>query len=97
MATNIKVQTAVINNFEKDVKTKTAEIDILFEQMINESERVAVFFNTKTGKMLNEKLLEVLNEKKVEFNNTNNVLLEGLVKIRKLYEEAIEETGKTVA
>lgn len=38
MATNIRVQTAVLNNFEKDVKTKTAEIDILFEQMINESE-----------------------------------------------------------
>lgn len=59
--------------------------------------RVAVFFNTKTGKMLNEKLLELLKEKKIEFNNNNNVLLEGLIGIRKIYEETIDEIGKMVA
>ena len=96
MATGIKVKLAVINNFENDVKAKTAEMDILFEQMINESERIAPFFNTKTGKMLNEKLLEVLNEKKIKFNNNNNVLYDKLVSARNTYEDAIEDTRKSV-
>ena len=97
MGNSIKVHTLVIDNFTKDIRTKSTQIDIMFEQMINESERIAPFFNTKTGKLLNEKLLEYLNTKKNEFNDTHNTFIEDLVTSKQTYEDAIENIKRSVA
>ena len=97
MGNSIKVHTLVIDNFIKDVRTKSAQIDIMFEQMINESERIAPFFNTKTGNLLNEKILEFLNTKKVEFNDDHKDFIKALEKSKQTYEETIEDIKRTVA
>ena len=69
----------------------------MFEQMINESERIAPFFNTKTGNLLNDKLLEYLYTKKNEFNDNHNSFIKVLETSKKAYEDAIEDTKRSVA
>lgn len=97
MGNSIKVQTLVIDNFTKNVRSKSTQIDIMFEQMINESERIAPFFNTKTGNLLNEKLLEFLNIKKAEFNDNHNGFIKALETSKQTYEDTIEDIKRTVA
>ncbi len=97
MSDRINVNTDEINEFAEDIKIKFNQISLILDQMINESENVTPFFNTRSGKLLNTKLLEFLNQKKIAINNMNSNLLANVFKANEMYENSFELLNRMVS
>ena len=93
---NIVVDCETIYGFGKDITIEGNKFIAILDKFLIEVEHINEGFDTKTGKLLKEKLLEVIKEDKELINDKYILYSKTINNIAKIYEEVSEEIKRSV-
>lgn len=94
---NIKIESNSIYEFANDIVREGNKFIEILDKILIETESINECFDTKTGRVLKEKLIEVINNDKKLINKKYISYSKTINNVAKIYDDVNDEIKKSVA